>query len=263
MENKKLLFFDIDGTLITDDGRRYMPESTRKALKEAKENGCLLFINTGRVFCNVEDDIKEGFDGLVCGCGTYIVFRDELLLHHKQTKETCLEIAKLCRNMNLEAVFEYFDRSCYDKEVDMHYSDELIEYFRREGRKVVDDINSPEFIFDKLTAFFDEKSDLIGFRKSIEKDWTYIDRGEEYVEIEPKGFSKASGIKFLLDYFKIPEENAYVFGDSNNDLEMMSFVKNSVAMGNGSDLCKKAASYVTDSVDEDGIFKAMQHFKLI
>lgn len=43
----KLLFFDIDGTLITE-GPGVMPESTKLALKKARDNGHLLFINTGR-----------------------------------------------------------------------------------------------------------------------------------------------------------------------------------------------------------------------
>ena len=32
-----ILFFDIDGTILTDDGKRQIPESTRRALAAAKE----------------------------------------------------------------------------------------------------------------------------------------------------------------------------------------------------------------------------------
>lgn len=34
--DRKILFFDIDGTLITEDGRRYFPDSARRALAQAK-----------------------------------------------------------------------------------------------------------------------------------------------------------------------------------------------------------------------------------
>lgn len=69
-----MLFFDIDGTLITTDGKRTFPESAKRALREARERGHLVYINTGRVMENVDDFIREvGFDGYVCGCGTYIV----------------------------------------------------------------------------------------------------------------------------------------------------------------------------------------------
>ena len=45
--DRKILFFDIDGTLITEDGRRYFPDSARRALAQARANGHLVFINTG------------------------------------------------------------------------------------------------------------------------------------------------------------------------------------------------------------------------
>ena len=49
-----MLFFDIDGTLITTDGKRTFPESAKRALREARERGHLVYINTGRVMENVD-----------------------------------------------------------------------------------------------------------------------------------------------------------------------------------------------------------------
>lgn len=70
--NKKMIFFDIDGTILHEKTRT-IPQSTLSAIKKARENGHLAFINTGRTFFNLTDDILGiGFDGYVCGCGTYI-----------------------------------------------------------------------------------------------------------------------------------------------------------------------------------------------
>ena len=74
-KTRKILFFDIDGTLITDDGKRYFPDSAKEAIQKARENGHLALINTGRVFCNVTEEIRSaGFDGFVCGCGTHLFY---------------------------------------------------------------------------------------------------------------------------------------------------------------------------------------------
>lgn len=69
---KKIAFFDIDGTLTSEtDGT--IPESAITAIRAARANGHLIFINTGRCFQNVEKRfLSIGFDGLVCGCGTNI-----------------------------------------------------------------------------------------------------------------------------------------------------------------------------------------------
>ena len=72
MENKdrKLVFFDIDGTLI-DGPTHQIPQSAVEAIRKLRENGHLAFINTGRTLVSIEPRIREiGFDGLVCGCGT-------------------------------------------------------------------------------------------------------------------------------------------------------------------------------------------------
>ena len=56
--NKAALFFDVDGTLI-DEQTKIVPESTLRALKQARENGHLVFINTGRTSCNTLDSMKH------------------------------------------------------------------------------------------------------------------------------------------------------------------------------------------------------------
>ena len=53
------------------------------------------------------------------------------------------------------------------------------------------------------------------------------------------------------------------FGDGENDISMLEFAGIGVAMGNAGDEVKAIADYVTDSVDDDGIEKALVHFGLI
>ena len=72
MENRKILFFDIDGTLLSHRTLT-IPESAKRAVRKAKENGHLIFINTGRTISVINKEIKDlGFDGYICGCGSYI-----------------------------------------------------------------------------------------------------------------------------------------------------------------------------------------------
>ena len=53
------------------------------------------------------------------------------------------------------------------------------------------------------------------------------------------------------------------FGDGENDIEMLEFTNIGIAMGNSDDVVKKSADYVTASVDEEGIEKALEHYKVI
>lgn len=81
---RKLIFFDIDGTIVTEarDGR-IIPDSTRTALRKLQQNGHLCFINTGRALAEIDEPILQlQMDGLVCGCGTYIMYHDNVLAEH-------------------------------------------------------------------------------------------------------------------------------------------------------------------------------------
>ena len=70
-------------------------------------------------------------------------------------------------------------------------------------------------------------------------------------------------MEFLLDRLSIPKENCYAFGDSPNDLPMLKAAGVSVAMGNSYGGVEKDCAYQTTAVDEDGIYNALTHFKLI
>lgn len=263
--DRKMLFFDIDGTLITEDGKRIFPESAKEAIRIARNKGHLAFINTGRVYVNIEDFIKDaGFDGYVCGCGTNIISENIELLHNKLTKEKCYKIAMKCRECGMMSIFEHRDHTAYDKDIEGDLHKDILDYFKSMKRKLIDDINSDEFIFDKLACWYEDGNDKVAsFIEYMEKDFTCIDRGGNFYEIVPKGFSKATGIEFLMKHYGISLENIYVFGDSNNDLDMLRFVPNSIAMGVCTKEVEKVASYKTSTVLEDGIYNAMKHFGVI
>lgn len=268
---RSILFFDIDGTILTEDGTRRIPESTQIALQRAKQRGHLLFVNTGRVFLNIEPMIQNlGFDGFVCGCGTHILYQDKELLHHRLPKELCRKTVEVIRKCHMNAIYEASDMNAIDGSPDQNlYLKDLIAYFMRDGRRLVS-VEDEAFHFDKFTAWYllQEKETLHEiFKEFANPHYEYIDRGTHdgygMCEIVPKGFSKGTGIQFLLDYFHIPFAHSYAFGDSTNDLPMLSMAAHSVAMGGSADVVKQAVEYVTAPIEEDGLADAMKHYGLL
>ena len=72
-DRNKALFFDIDGTLLSEK-TGLVPDSAKQAIKEARKRGHLVFINTGRVYPHTRDIRSEiETDGCLCGCGTYVI----------------------------------------------------------------------------------------------------------------------------------------------------------------------------------------------
>lgn len=93
MKKRSALFFDIDGTLLSEKTKE-IPASTVRALQKAKQEGHAVFINTGRTLCSVPVKIKRlAFDGLLCGCGTYIVYQMRSFSNIRFQKTTAMNIS--------------------------------------------------------------------------------------------------------------------------------------------------------------------------
>lgn len=260
-----MLFFDIDGTLVTEDERKYLPPSAIEAITLAKEQGHFTFINTGRVLINIGSYIRNiGFDGYVCGCGTYIHYHDKPLYHNRLSKELCKETALLARECKMNALFESAEKNGIDPLcADYPELASLQKRFLKSGRLIHDYVGNEDFSFDKFTGWYDDSCDLERFKNGIKKKFDYIHRGDGFCEVVPKGHSKASGIDYLCSHFQIPLERCFAFGDSTNDLSMLQHVPNSIGMANGMPEVLDIVSYVTDAVEDDGLYNAMKHFQLI
>ena len=153
---KKIAFFDIDGTLTSEiDGS--IPQSAITAIRKARANGNLMFLNTGRCIQNVEPRFQEvGFDGFVCGCGTDIYCGGKNLLHVTQSHEITMELLKAARDTNVDIVFESSTAVAYDTVRPVIHPDAVAQYdaFVKRGYTMPTDLESPDFICDKFVIWF-------------------------------------------------------------------------------------------------------------
>ena len=95
---------------MIDEQTKIVPESTLRALKQARKNGHLVFINTGRTSCNTLDSMKHiPVDGYVCGCGTEIIYQGNVLMHSTLTKEQCRRYIQVIQECHMEGVLEASD----------------------------------------------------------------------------------------------------------------------------------------------------------
>lgn len=262
--HKKMIFFDIDGTLVPE-GESYIPESAYNAIKTAQANGHLTFINTGRTAFNIDSFIRAlNFDGYICGCGTYIYYRDKLLLSSTIPHPLCVDIIHMMRKCKVPGFFEENSRIYFDLDSPVaSIMEEARAMFGTKGYDMPPSLDDPHFTFDKILAFFQPDSDYETFRHFIDKHLDFIDRGDHTAEIIQKGYSKATGIQFMCDYLHIPLGDCYVIGDSTNDLSMLQYVPNSIAMGNSTPSILPACAYQTTDILDDGIYNALKHYGII
>lgn len=260
-----IIFFDIDGTLLNEQTYT-VPDSAKKAIKMAQDNGNFIFINTGRPILEIDNCIKElEFDGYICGCGTYVEFKSKELFHKSIGIELSKQIVNKLRKCNIDAILEgkhgvYYD---YDKNINSNEVSRIKSRHTGEGFYKGHTFDDSDIDFDKLVIWNNENSNFESFYNEYKNSFEFIHRSENFYEIVPLGFSKASGIKYIMEYLDIPYEQTYAIGDSTNDLSMLEFVKNSIAMGNSHPLLFDLVSFVTKDIEEDGISHALKHYNII
>lgn len=254
----KIIFFDIDGTLICGGNER-MPESTKEAIRIARANGHICMINTGRTKRLVGEEItgQVEFDGLLLGCGTEIEYRGERLMHKTFTLEESQAILDAMKKYHVDAILEGSRED---------YAPRGEEVFTQAFRNMAAEIEERKYDryanalgnFDKLYAYAQSPEGMDGMKRDLSEILDFIDREHGFHELVPGGYSKATAIRYITDYLKIPMEDTVAIGDSNNDLPMLKYAHTSIAMGNSSEEVLKTADYITTDVDKDGIWNALK-----
>lgn len=258
------MFFDIDGTLLPSGKSEFTP-SAMDAIKKARAHGHLMFINTGRTLANLDSYmLHAGFDGYICACGTYILLNDELVFYQHTEDKVCAKVVNLAKRCRMDIVFESWHGVYYDPaEIKLKESLHLIHDLEKH-QMITAGFEAEGFNFDKFVTFKRPDSDLEAFVKAISEWYDYIDRGHDFGEYVPKGYSKATGIQFILNRFQLPLSAAHAIGDSTNDLPMLRFVPHSIAMGNSDPKSLfDEVEFVTKPIDEGGIAYALEHYGFI
>ena len=259
---KKAVFFDIDGTLW--DFKMNIPESTKEALKELRKNGHYAFLCSGRSRSNIKSPklLALGFDGIVAACGTHIEFEGEKLFELLLTNEQIKHILTVLRKYQIPMVLEG-PNYIYVDEKDFK-DDPYVIYLRNElGENLKSITGIAQYEVNKLSAELGN-ADAELVRKELGTEFDMIvHEPDRILEIGQAGHSKASGIERLCTALGIAKEDTYAFGDSANDVEMLAFVAHGIAMGNGTDVAKNAAEFVTTDIHADGIWNGLKHYGLI
>ena len=83
------------------------------------------------------------------------------------------------------------------------------------------------------------------------------------IDVLPAIGGKDIGIQKVMKYYDLKDTETMGFGDATNDIPLLKSVGIGVCMGNGKEEVKQIADYVTDSVDEDGLYNALKKYQIL
>ena len=275
----KIIFIDVDGTLV--DYENHLPESAVKAIRQARKNGHKVYICTGRSKAEVYPPLWEiGLDGMIGGNGSYVEDNGVVVMHQLITLEQCKHIVDWLHERKLEFYLES-NNGLFASE---HFEEEgepvIQEYSKRKGKANADKITVREVFPDMIFGGELYRDDVNKVSFILRSYQDHLDSIQEFPDLQPgtwggkgeialfgdlgvKDITKAHAIDQLLNYLGAKREDTIAFGDAKVDIPMLEYCHIGVAMGNGGNEIKAMADYITDDVDQDGLYNAFVHFGLI
>ena len=256
----KAIFFDIDGTLLSHKTNS-VPASAVRALEALREKGILTFIATGRHLPELKKlHALDGlhFDGAVSLNGQYCC-NDEGVIYHCPLDRA-----------DVAALLDYLKANphpCILVEADRMY----INFHNALVEKVQAAIHSELPTIGDLDRGYDHPIyQVILYMNDQERTSLPPMPGIKFTSWNmggadgiPANGGKFTGIAKVLEHYGIEKNETMAFGDGENDVDMFSAVGTAIAMGNACRSAKEAAHYITDKVDEDGIWNALKHFGVL
>lgn len=274
---KKIIFLDIDGTLVPG-GTNVPPESAVRAIRAAQQNGHLVYLCTGRNMAMLSPLLAYGFDGVVASAGGYIQCGEKELYNHPMPTTQRDAALKVLHENGVSCLIETKDATYADANLTKFLADEVTgqenSEMQRWKRAMQEDLGvrpmqeyHDEPVY-KLVMMFKDEAQMAAPRAALEREFNFCMQGTSMSgdlngELINRAFDKGRAVSKVCAALGIPVEDSIAFGDSMNDYEMVQAAGIGIAMEDGSPALKAVADSVCPPVGQDGIAAAFAALHLV
>lgn len=258
----KMVVCDIDGTIFNGIS---FSQNLINCINKIRKDGIKFVIATGRTYCGAKQVVAPlNIDTpIICYQGATIHSpKGELIYEKCLSRELALDILNYLKAMDINPNIYIDDKLYCEKETSYvkRYSE-----FQKVPYTIVEDISTKDFkSMNKLLVIDDDTEKVKWITEKLkekykEKIYSRMSTST-FCEICADGISKGNAVKIVADMYGIKKEEIMGCGDQNNDIELLTCSGIGVAMGNATDTLKGFADYITDTVDNDGVVKAINKF---
>ena len=258
----KLLFSDMDGTLLTTD--KTLSDSTRFAIDRMIKKGHKLILSSGRPLCNMiatKEALGLDYPGMYMiafnGAVVYDCDKKEIIFSKPVPEELVQKLFLKAEQFKVQANTYYGDYvmakgpsaelDFYLKRLNLrpYYSEGLLELKETPPAKV-------------LVISLDNEPGLHALKEYAEKHYSKELVAEFsasfLLEFYHPQAGKGNALRFLANHLHVPLANTYAIGDQENDISMIQAAGTGIAMKNATPKVQEAASEITKyDNDHDGV----------
>lgn len=248
----KLIASDLDGTLLTN-GAKELTTELFDLILALKEKGIYFAAASGRqiaslrnLFGPVADEISYITEnGAVCVCD------GELISTTAIDHDLALRIIECTQKLpNRKTLVSCVD-TCYVESSDEEFYN-LIRYGYNNATSVIDNLTDITEPIVKIAVYdtCDPKGTLEYCTDIFKDEVNVVTAGNYWVDFVPFHSNKGTALKTLAEHLGLELKDTMVFGDQQNDIEMLKAAGTSYAMDTASSDVAACADHITDSVEK-------------
>ena len=261
MTDYKVLFLDIDGTILKPDST--IDQSTKDAISQMQQKGVEVFLATGRPLHEIADLAEElNVHSFIGYNGALAIYEEQTIVNEPMKGSTIEQFLEIAKKHDHEMVL-YTDEKNYFSSLDSPRAQEFIEAFHMKHNelftpKVVNNILGATLINLKATD-----PSLYQVEESYHFSQVNVEGLMHCYDVIRDTVNKGRAIKKVLELMNITKEQAIAFGDGMNDKEMLEIAGESFAMGNAHPDLFAYAKQKTTSVEDSGIYNGLKSLGLV
>lgn len=267
----RIAVFDLDGTVLNNG---IMSDTVEDALHKLRDNGIQVVVATGRDISQIPSRVLKCFSYRITTNGSSVTDpKGNIILDHPLSHKIVHQTLKIIRSHHGSSCL-YFNGMVVASPIFLirillgtNFASKSHRASTKEVRKGKNLVrfrlgrylNKKRLDVYKIQSFFKSAHDAqdcathlndLGLVNPVIND-------ARNMEITLQGITKASGLRQLCTLLNCPTSHVIAFGDSPNDLDILSAAGFSVAMGNAEAPVKAQVNYITDSVSNDGVATAI------
>jgi Cof subfamily protein (haloacid dehalogenase superfamily) len=262
MTNYKILFLDIDGTILRPDDT--IEDSTKQAIAEVKQKGIEVFLATGRPLHEIDHIAEElNIQSFIGYNGAYAIHQGKDIFKSPMSANSVENFVDIAKNNGHELVLYTHEKNIFS-DLESSVVQEFIQAFHlhKNDQYSLDVIN--QILGITLINLSENEPALYEKNEhNIHLSQVNVDGLRHCFDVIRDNVNKGIAIQHILELLQIPRESSIAFGDGMNDKEMLSFVGEGFAMGNGHPDLFQYAKHQTTKVTNSGIYNGLKSLGLV
>ncbi|MEL4308250.1 HAD family hydrolase [Joostella sp. CR20] len=250
----KLVVTDMDGTLLNSKGE--VSNTFYKLFEKFEQHQIHFVAASGRQYSSITNKLAPIVDQITIIAENGGIAKqgvNELLTTNLPT-EKINSLIELLRNIDNTYIVLCGKNSSYIETNNTEFINLFNEYYA--AYKIVEDltkVTNDDFV--KIAVYhFDSSEDYIyPAVKHLEESLQVKVSGKNWLDLSHPNANKGYALKLVQEKLGVTKAETMVFGDYNNDLEMLALADFSYAMENAHPNVVKVANYQTKSNDENGV----------